>query len=71
MPQPSLAQTIAGAVVSDAIALAVAFGAPLTQIQQTAILGFVGTVTSAIVLGVAYLHGKHQTGAAAAQQQTH
>lgn len=51
----STIQTIIGALVADAIALAVSFGAPISTVQQAAILTFVGTTTTAVVAIVAWI----------------
>lgn len=59
MLKPSLLQTIIGTVAADTITLAVIFGAPLSAAQQTAILGFVGSISVAVLAIVSYLHGKH------------
>lgn len=46
-------------LITNAIALAVAFGANLNTGQQAAILGFVGTVTTGITLAVAWYETTH------------
>ena len=59
MPSPTLFQTIVGALAANLVSVAVAFGAPLSQGQQDALLALVGSVSVAIVAAVSYLHGQH------------
>ena len=42
--EPSITIGVISTVVASALTMAVAFGAPITQEQQTAILGFVAAV---------------------------
>ena len=49
-----------GTVLANAVAVAVAFGAPLTHGQQDTLLIFVGSVTSLVFAIVAGTHA-HQT----------
>jgi hypothetical protein len=65
-------KAIVAALASDGIALAVAFGASLSQSQQIAILAFVGSASTAFAALVTWLetHHVHAAGLIAAAQVT-
>ena len=46
-------------VLTDAVAVAVAFGAPLSSDQQHVLLVFAGSVTSIVFTIVALIHDRH------------
>ena len=62
LPAP-ITQAAIGTVLANAVAVAAAFGAPLTHPQQTVLLAFAGSVTSLVFAIYAAVH-VHQVSSA-------